>query len=102
MSMHSVRRAIAVSLSVPLLGLSPMVSANAPPRAVQAIRKGDFKSALSELRPVAERGDPDAQLLLSMLYDSGKGVPQDQAIAASWYRKAAEQKHLVAQLYLGV
>src|SRR5262249_19063448 len=36
-----------------------------------------------------------------LLYDAGKGVPQDRSLAASWYRKAAEQKHLLAQAYLG-
>jgi TPR repeat protein len=71
-------------------------------KAVEAMQKGDFKTALGDLRPLAAKGDPNAQFLLGMLYDSGKGVPQDQAAAASWYRKAAEQKHLVAQLYLGV
>ena len=71
-------------------------------KAKAAMQKGDFKTALAELRPLAAKNDPNAQFLLGMLYDSGKGVPQDQAVAAKWYRKAAEQKHLIAQLFLGV
>lgn len=70
--------------------------------AVKAMQKGDFKTALKELRPLAKKNDPNAEFLMGMLYDAGKGVPQDQAIAASWYRKAAEQNHLVAQLFLGI
>ncbi|MGH7309066.1 MAG: hypothetical protein ACREK6_10270, partial [Candidatus Rokuibacteriota bacterium] len=35
-------------------------------------------------------------------YDAGHGVPQDHAVAASWYRKAAEQSHPTAQLFLGI
>ena len=69
--------------------------------AVKAMKKGDFKTALQELRPLSERNDPNAQFLMGMLYDAGNGVPQDQAIAAAWYRKAAQQDHPIAQLFLG-
>jgi len=34
-------------------------------------------------------------------YDSGQGVPQNYAEAASWYRKAAEQNNAGAQYNLG-
>jgi TPR repeat protein len=71
-------------------------------KTANAMKKGDYKTALEEVRPEAEKGDRDAQFVLGMLYDAGNGVPQDQAVAASWYRKAAEQNHLVAQLFLGV
>jgi uncharacterized protein len=97
----AVRRAAAGLLAAVLLWASPAISAPTD-KAAQAMEKGDFKTALSELRPLAAKNDPNAQFLLGMLYDSGKGVPQDQKVAASWYRKAAKQKHLVAQLFLGV
>jgi TPR repeat protein len=70
--------------------------------AVKAMNKGDFEMALIELRPLIAKHDPNAQFLMRMLYDAGNGVPQDQALAAPWYRKAAEQNHLIAQLFLGV
>ena len=54
------------------------------------------------LRPLVETNDPNAQFLMGMLYDAGNGVPQDQAIAASWYRKATKQHHLIAQPFVGV
>jgi uncharacterized protein len=76
-------------------------SAPATDRAVEAMKQGDFESALADLRPLAEKGDPNAQFLLGMLYDAGNGVAQDQSLAASWYRKAAGQNHLLAQLFLG-
>lgn len=63
--------------------------------------KGDFKTVLRETRPLAEKGDRDAQFIMGMLYDAGNGVTQDQTVAASWYRKAAEQNQLVAQVFLG-
>lgn len=87
------------------LFLSPAfysLQASTTDKAMQAIQKNDFKTALDELLPLAEKGDPNAQFLLGMLYDAGKGLPQDQAAAASWYKKAALQNHEIAQLYLGV
>ncbi len=46
--------------------------------------------------------DADAQYSLASLYDTGLGVPQDYAAAASWLRKAADQGHATAQYNLGV
>src|SRR5215467_10203702 len=71
-------------------------------KAAQAIQKNDFKTALNELLPLAQKGDKDAQFLLGMMYDAGKGVPQDQSAAATWYKKASLQNHQIAQLYLGI
>src|SRR5882672_7122504 len=100
---HPVRIIAGLLLSL-LLGSAPIPSSGAPAteKAVQAMGEGDFKTALSELRPLAAKSDPNAQFLLGMLYDSGNGVVQDQAAAASWYRRAAEQNHLLAQVFLGV
>lgn len=36
------------------------------------------------------------------IYANGEGVPQDDAAAATWYRKAAEQGDGNAQFNLGV
>ena len=70
-------------------------------KAVEAMQKGDFKTALAELRPRVAKGDPNAQFLLGMMYDTGHGVTQDQAAAASLYEKAAVQRHTLASVYLG-
>jgi TPR repeat protein len=35
------------------------------------------------------------------MYDAGRGVPQDDAAAASWYLKAADHGHACAQCNLG-
>ena len=35
------------------------------------------------------------------MYDNGDGVPEDNAEAVKWYRKAAEQGDAVAQTNLG-
>jgi TPR repeat protein len=36
------------------------------------------------------------------MYSNGKGVPEDDAEAVKWYRKAAEQGHEFAQYNLGL
>ena len=52
-------------------------------------------------RRAAERGDAPAQFKMALMYDRGKGVPQDYAEAVRWYRKAAEQGFVEAQYNLG-
>lgn len=51
----------------------------------------------------AEAGNPEGQFQMGIQYHQGQfGFPQDFFEAAKWYRKAAEQGHAGAQLYLGV
>ena len=40
------------------------------------------------------------QVNLGIMYATGRGVPRDDAEAARWYRRAAEQKHADAQFKL--
>ncbi len=46
-------------------------------------------------------GDPVAQFSLGVMYDFGEGVPEDDAEAVRWYRKAADQGLAQAQHNLG-
>ena len=70
-------------------------------KGLQAVQRGDYVSALVEFRPLAERGDADAQFNLGAMYASGDGVRQDYAQALAWYSKAAAQGHSYAQNNLG-
>ena len=47
---------------------------------------------LDELRALAEQGDATAQILLGLMYDNGRGVPEDATEAVRWYRLAADQR----------
>ena len=67
-----------------------------------AFRRGDYVVAFRKLRPLAERGQPEAQALLALMYQQGSGVPQDAVMAAHWYLAAAEQGHVGAQYQLGL
>lgn len=66
-----------------------------------AARRGDYVTALREFRPLAERGDANAQYRLGSMYGGGLGVPQDYTEAVRWWRKAAEHGFAEAQLILG-
>jgi len=68
---------------------------------VAAYQAGDFASALKEFKPLAAKGNADAQVNLGFLYARGQGVAVDYKQAASWYRKAAEQGQADAQFNLG-
>jgi TPR repeat protein len=48
--------------------------------------KGDYATALRLIRPLADKGNADAQYNLGVLYEKGQGVPQDYAEAMKWYR----------------
>ncbi len=64
-------------------------------------KRGDYATALRELRPLAEQGNAIAQSGLAVMYFLGLGVPQDYGEAAKWARKAAEQGDAGAQNNLG-
>ncbi len=51
-----------------------------------AYKRGDYATALREWRPLAEQGHNGAQNNLGLMYDNSRGVPQDYAEAAKWYR----------------
>ena len=57
---------------------------------------------IDALRVRAEAGDAEAQYSLGLIYDNGRGVPQDDAEAVRWYRLAADQGYASALTILGV
>lgn len=67
-----------------------------------AAQKGDFATALREWRPLAQQGNARAQYNLGVMYDNGKGVPQDYKETVKWFRLAADQGNAGAQSNLGL
>ena len=59
------------------------------------------KHRIEVVRKAVELGDADAQSNLGDVYYYGWGVPQDYAQAAKWYRKAADQGHVMALATVG-
>ncbi|HEY3146256.1 MAG TPA: tetratricopeptide repeat protein [Dongiaceae bacterium] len=66
-----------------------------------AFGRGDYKGALAVWQPLAEKGDVSMQLLVGSIYDYGQGVPQDDAEAAKWYERAANEGSAKGQYQLG-
>lgn len=83
-----------------MLGASPEVRADLQ-AGIDAYYDEDFTTAISELRPLAERGDAVAQYRLGLMLDFGQGVRTDPEGAAKWMRLAADQGDSDAQFALG-
>ncbi|MBF0152150.1 MAG: sel1 repeat family protein [Magnetococcales bacterium] len=62
----------------------------------------ELQKLVVAVRVLAEQGNPRAQHNLGALYMEGKGVKQDSAEAARWFRLAAEQGDHLSQHNLGI
>jgi TPR repeat protein len=67
-----------------------------------AYQRGDYLTAVSLWRPLADYGDATAQVKLGQMYEEGHGVPQSYAEAIRLYRLAAEKGNAFAQDLLGL
>ena len=71
-------------------------------KGLAARKRGDYITAMRELKLLAEHGHARAQFNLGLMYEiGGGGVSQDYAEALKWFRKAAEQGYARAQDNLG-
>ncbi len=69
---------------------------------VSALLEGDYATALKEFRPLAARGDAEAQYRMGRMYEFGYGVAADMPQAMTWLRKSAAQENASAQTELGI
>jgi TPR repeat protein len=58
------------------------------------------KRTIEDLKEIAYAGDLAAQIELGVMYLRGDGVARDDAEAAKWLRKAADQDNPIAERYL--
>jgi hypothetical protein len=65
---------------------------------VQTFKPASVDSVIAQ----AEAGIAEAQYMLAFCYQSGHGMPRDDAMAIKWYIKAAAQNHMPSQHNLGV
>ncbi len=88
-----------------LLALSVLLCCNAAVAGLEegyeALSRQDYATAIKEYRPLAERGNAEAQYRIGRMYEFGKGYTQDKAQGIAWIRKAAAQNHADAQQELG-
>ncbi|MEA3066347.1 MAG: uncharacterized protein QOJ27_2808, partial [Sphingomonadales bacterium] len=64
--------------------------------------RGDYAGAVAEWRPLADKGNADAQFNLGQAYKLGRGVTANAGVAQGWYEKAARQGHEQAQVNVGL
>ena len=51
----------------------------------------NYEAAFKKMLPLAEQGNIDAQKLIGLMYDIGRGVPEDDKLAVKWFTKAANK-----------
>jgi uncharacterized protein len=95
----SPRRFLAGALTVPLCAV--VFAAPDLESVRRAYENTDYATALKEVEPLAERGDPDAQLFLGKMYLKGQGVPKNPDRANEWFIRAAMQGNAESQFFLG-
>lgn len=94
-------RRLVIAVAV-LLGTSAPLGAQSVQAGITAWQHSDFESAVRIWRPLADKGDPDAQFNLAQAYRLGRGVPVNLALAQSWLKRAALQGHVDAETTLGL
>ena len=83
-------------------GLAAAAAAQNVQTGIQAWQAGRYDEAVREWRPLADRGDADAQFNLGHAYRLGRGVPQNMNLAEQWYERAARAGHVEAQAMYGL
>ena len=67
-----------------------------------AYKSQNFAIALQKWKPLAKKGDPNAQSNMGVMYSQGNGVKKDYKVALMWWTRAAQQGHAKARFNLGV
>ncbi|MBS1269722.1 MAG: putative beta-lactamase HcpC [Gammaproteobacteria bacterium] len=68
----------------------------------QSFDSRDYEAAFGAWRPLAEKGIPDAQYGVGVMYENGQGVQRDYSKAFHWYQLAAQRGHAKSQFNLGM
>jgi len=95
------RLGVLSSVIISVLMLARCALAQDFDKGLEAYNAGEYATAVQEWRPLAERGDARAQTLVGIMYENGRGVPQNDAQAVKWYQLAAEQGYAFARYNLG-
>ena len=92
---HLVAAALLVFVASPL-------SAQSVKAGIDAWQRSDYSGAVTIWRPLAEKGDADAEFNLGQAYRLGRGVPTNLSAAKTWFERAANQGHVDAETTLGL
>lgn len=95
--MQKILRFLATGSALGACGMLISTSAAADVKAgVDAWSDGKYEAAVQQWRPLADKGDADAEFNLAQAYKMGRGVPLDLGQAETLYGKAAAQGHVQA------
>lgn len=83
---------------VALVFISTTASAETFDEGVIAFIKGDSTAAYRIWKPLADKGDTDAQYHLGYMFQTGTGISTDKGKALYWYGKAARNGHSKAYI----
>lgn len=97
------------TVPTPLTHLAALLSALLAAGCVSAVRRGELAAeagdphgALAAWEAGARSGDPEAQFLVGLCHEEGRGTPIDFGAAAAWYEASARQGFAPAQNNLGL
>jgi TPR repeat protein len=82
--------------------LLPLAAQAGLDEGVAAYTAGDYATAVTEFRALAEQGNAEGQYFLGFLYHNGFGVKTSQPEALKWFEKAAAQGEQRSQYYAGI
>ena len=85
-----------------LIWAASPLSAQSVKAGIDAWQRSDYSGAVAIWRPLAEKGDADAEFNLGQAYRLGRGVPTNLAAAKTWFERAANQGHVDAETTLGL
>ena len=93
---------VTATLAVVLLALGAGISAAQDfNKALAAKEAGDFETALAELLPLAEGGDPKAEFLIGQIYLNDHESPENCSKAVELHVSSAKKGYAKAQSELG-
>jgi cell division septation protein DedD len=85
-----------------LIATAAPLSAQSVKAGIDAWQRADYAGAVAIWRPLAEKGDADAEFNIAQAYRLGRGVPTNLAAAQTWFERAANQGHVDAETTLGL
>ena len=68
---------------------------------IAAYHEKEYAKAAESWRPLAQKGDVDAQYYFGTLFAEGKGVAQSDSTAFAWFERAANGGNAAAQYNVG-
>jgi len=82
-----------ILIALTMIFISNSVLADSFDDGVVAFIRGDGAEAYRIWKPLADKGDVEAQYHLGYMYQTGTGVDKDNNQALFWYHKAAKNGH---------